>query len=118
MTAAILRHESFVELPSRRLRQESERLLAPALLVAALLVAALLIACGAIPTSPLQILTIPVPERGIVILPDWQPPPGGAVQQPHVAPAPDLGRGWSCIALTNRSVGGRLRLGSWLGLHP
>ena len=89
MTAAILRHESFVELPSRRLRQESERLLAPALLVAALLVAALLIACGAIPTSPLQTLTIPVPERGIVILPDWQPPPGGVVQQPHVAPAPD-----------------------------
>lgn len=89
MTAAILRRESFVELPSRRLRQESERFLAPALLAAASLVAALMIACGAIPTSPIRVVNIPGPERGIDFLPDWQPPANTAAQQPAVVVAPD-----------------------------
>lgn len=90
MTAAILRHESFVELPSRRLRQESERLLAPALLAAALLVAALMIACGAFPASPPRVMTIPGPEREFEFLPDVQVPSSDQVQQPIIDAAPEL----------------------------
>ena len=89
MTAAIARHESFVELPSRRLRQESERFLAPALLAAASLVAALMIAYGAIPTSSIRVVNIPVPEGRVDLLRDWLLPASDAAQQPNVVTFPE-----------------------------
>lgn len=89
MTAAIAHHEPFAELPSRRLRQESERFLAPALLASAAIIAALLIACGAIPTSPLQVVAIPGPSGAIDFLPELRPPSNGPTLARDVIVAPD-----------------------------
>ena len=85
MTAAIAHHEPFAELPSRRLRQESERFLAPALLASAALIAALLIACGAIPTPSARVVIPPNVPPGIELMREWFTPPSGAQAPPGIA---------------------------------
>lgn len=70
MTAIILRSELSSELPSRRLRHESEELQAPALLLGACLIATLLLAWGWLPSRVMVEATAPGTVPAVQFLPD------------------------------------------------
>lgn len=74
MTAAMVHPQRFPELASRRLREESEHLQAPALLIGAALIASLLLACGWMPTP------VPGPVELVPSIPGFEflPPPSTA----------------------------------------